>query len=210
MCCRACQTAQIPHYRWRRWRTSKQRLVQGARSATLLQALETLHLLGDVYQSSAMLANTKLRHTVCFCAGITFKTGTKVVGVDIKNRSVSTEIGDQISFEKLIIALGSVVGFSSVSAKQVDRCPRNILLGLKVCGATLSRHQENHANAQHDVIGPPPLCMTASFSCQHPSLVPTNAPLPCACRLLTLPIQEQKVQTWRTYTTCETQWTLMP
>lgn len=41
--------------------------------------------------------------------GIDFQTNTKVSGVDIKGKSVSTETGDKISFEKLIIALGSVV-----------------------------------------------------------------------------------------------------
>lgn len=42
-------------------------------------------------------------------AGIDFQTGAKVTGVDVKGKTVSTDAGKQISFEKLIIALGSVV-----------------------------------------------------------------------------------------------------
>ncbi len=42
-------------------------------------------------------------------AGIDFKTSTKVTKTDIKNKSITTDSGEEISYEKLIIALGSVV-----------------------------------------------------------------------------------------------------
>lgn len=40
--------------------------------------------------------------------GIDFKTSTKVTKTDIKNKSITTDSGEEISYEKLIIALGSV------------------------------------------------------------------------------------------------------
>jgi NAD(P)H-nitrite reductase large subunit len=46
--------------------------------------------------------------------GIDFKTSTKVTKADVKAKTITTESGEDISFEKLIIALGSVVSpFSS-------------------------------------------------------------------------------------------------
>lgn len=40
--------------------------------------------------------------------GIDFKTSTKVTKADVKAKTITTESGEDISFEKLIIALGSV------------------------------------------------------------------------------------------------------
>lgn len=42
-------------------------------------------------------------------AGIDFKTSTTVTKADVKGKTLTTDSGEEISYEKLIIALGSVV-----------------------------------------------------------------------------------------------------
>ena len=42
-------------------------------------------------------------------AGIDFRTNTTVIKADIKAKTITTESGEDITYEKLIIALGSVV-----------------------------------------------------------------------------------------------------
>ena len=43
-------------------------------------------------------------------AGIDFKPDTVVSKADLKGKKLTTQSGEEISFEKLIIALGSLVG----------------------------------------------------------------------------------------------------
>lgn len=45
-------------------------------------------------------------------AGIDFKVKTNVTSVDVKNKSLTTESGENITFEKLIVATGSRVSHS--------------------------------------------------------------------------------------------------
>ena len=42
-------------------------------------------------------------------AGIDYKTSTTVKSVDLKSKSLHTESGDSIKYEKLIVATGSTV-----------------------------------------------------------------------------------------------------
>ena len=42
-------------------------------------------------------------------AGIDYKTSTTVKSVDLKSKSLQTESGDSIKYEKLIVATGSSV-----------------------------------------------------------------------------------------------------
>lgn len=44
------------------------------------------------------------------CAGIDYKLNTTVTKTDLKSKTLSTSNGDDLKFEKLIIATGCVVG----------------------------------------------------------------------------------------------------
>jgi len=55
-------------------------------------------------------------------AGIDFKTGTTVKSVDAKGKKLTTDSGDTIGYEKLILATGSGVRFTAL------RCSDTLLL----------------------------------------------------------------------------------
>lgn len=46
---------------------------------------------------------------VFLCAGIDFMPETKVTKADLKGKKITTQSGEEISYEKLIVALGSTV-----------------------------------------------------------------------------------------------------
>ncbi len=45
------------------------------------------------------------------CAGVDYKTNTKIIAIDAKAKTLSSESGDTISYEKLIYATGARVGW---------------------------------------------------------------------------------------------------
>ncbi len=56
-----------------------------------------------------------------FCAGVEFKTNTLVTGADVKAHTLTTESGDTITYEKLIVATGSGVRGWPVAATARSR-----------------------------------------------------------------------------------------
>jgi NADPH-dependent 2,4-dienoyl-CoA reductase/sulfur reductase-like enzyme len=71
------------------------------------------------------------------CTGVHFKTNTKVTGADVKSHTLTTETGDTISYEKLIVATGSGVRtkqtFTPMAMLVTLPASRRITLNIETC-----------------------------------------------------------------------------